>query len=465
MSDLEKPIIRVLGTPADYLRKTGGGKSKPPLAPVTAAVRDRLIAELEAAKSALPLGARQGRSAALVVKLKPDALAKSNRPNDYLEAHGAPVVGAGRIGELISQVTPESITQLQRRIREDETKGGLFAISTVAHFRAWTVESIFGASEEGARAEIESALAALDAGKRVAIELFPWADTEGGPSRALANELGEVVAIEQSMPIAGSTILYARASTKEQLIALSSIPEVRHISVEPEYEAPRGFAPQSFKVVQGASFPEIVPPVEGAPTVGVFDSGIDSPALDPYLVNRVIYEVPPDTDHLHGTFVGGLIAASRALNDGSELFPLESARLLDSTVLSSGVVSEGALLARIADTLQRHPEVRVWNCSFASRAANHPPEFGQFARALDQLSDQRRVLFVVAAGNYGSVPARAWPSENHHWPSDRVAMSGSASRACAHATWKPCPASSGPKGWHSSPLRRRSAATVRQPGC
>ncbi|HEY5805029.1 MAG TPA: S8 family peptidase [Lysobacter sp.] len=429
MSDLEKPIIRVLGTPADFLRKTGGGKAKPPLEPVTAKVRDRLIAELEVAKQALPLAGRRGRSAALIVKLKDEALAKSNRPNEFLESHGAPVVGAGRIGELISQVSPDSIAQLQRRIRDDGTKAGQFAISTVEHFAAWTAESVFGVDKEAKDAKIESTVAALREGKRVAIELFPWADTEEGPNETLASDLGGVVAIEQSLPIAGATILYARASTREQIVALASIPEVRHVSVEPEYRAPLGFTPQSFQLVTGSPLPAIVPPRDDAPVVGVFDTGINSPVLDAYVAGRVMYEVPPDTDHLHGTFVGGIIAASRSFNNGSDLFPIESARLLDSTVLSTGFVVEGDLLARIADSLNRFPDVRVWNCSFAAPVANQPPEFGQFARALDQLSDQKRVLFVIAAGNYGCKPARGWPAEIHHFPDDRVARPSESPRA------------------------------------
>ncbi|MFX8258188.1 S8 family serine peptidase, partial [Acinetobacter baumannii] len=36
--------------------------------------------------------------------------------------------------------------------------------------------------------------------------------------------------------------------------------------------------------------------------------------------------------------------------------------------------------------------------------------FSEFAQALDQLSDQFNVLFVVAAGNYVVEPRRTWPS-------------------------------------------------------
>jgi hypothetical protein len=69
----------------------------------------------------------------------------------------------------------------------------------------------------------------------------------------------------------------------------------------------------------------------------------------------------------------------------------------------------------------------VWNLSIATASEVSDEEFSEFARELDNLSDQHNVLFVVSAGNYLEQPRRTWPASDGLL--DRLASPGDSVRA------------------------------------
>ena len=137
--------------------------------------------------------------------------------------------------------------------------------------------------------------------------------------------------------------------------------------------------------------------------------------------SRETYVLPGDTDYMHGSFVAGLVAGARAINGGDTHFPAAQSRILDIAALATtGTTTADEMINAITESLKKHPEVKVWNCSFGSPSPGDPDEFGQMARELDALSDKYGVLFVIAAGNFSSAPLRAWPNPPDFGGQDRT---------------------------------------------
>ncbi|WP_372165319.1 S8 family peptidase [Xanthomonas euvesicatoria] len=419
MTNLGMPVLRVQAGRDDYLAKPGGGGAKAPLVAVTPELRAKLQTDLQSAFDSFPdLVRLEGRPGVLIVELREAAWAKSNRPNSFFASMGMAVGAVERVGELLVPVTRPHIEALKRRVGDAVTKGDLYSLSTIERFTAWDEDHVFS-DPEWHPAETDGA---APAGRRFRIQLFPWV-------QELPPELGRHGNVEASALSLSNGFLYLDADGFNDIAELAQVPEIRHIELSPQYMAPHEIGLQSFQIVAGgvpASFAELTP--EG-PLVGVIDSGISSGYVEAHVSDRTVYELPPDTDHLHGTFVGGLIIAPKILNQSDARFPADRCQLVDVVALSTTLIDEGVLLQRVEEAVDRHPDVRVWNCSFASSQANHPAQFGAFAAALDQLSDKKNVLFVVAAGNYSSEHCREWPDTLPHYPGDRVAMPGESIRA------------------------------------
>lgn len=418
MSDPNKPIIRVVASPTDYFAKAGGGGASPPLVAVTAELREDLCRQIESAGVAL--AGVEGASVPVVVELREEAWAKSNRPYALLESARLDVRAAGSVGQLVVSATADSLARLSDTIANSATKAAVFQISTIKNFRTWNIEDTLQRPDWSG--EVTDFQEWIDSGRRFRVIYFPWARARD----------------DAAISIAGHQVEFLNFESVTELLSTAASSEVRHVDMEPEYSVPEELAAQGIHVV-GGEVDELDMGLSAAhPVVGVIDSGIAAVALQPNVVTRIQYEISPDTDYFHGTFVGGLVSGGQFLNNGDQRFPRDKARLVDIVALPNGSVAEGVLLDRVRDAVARNREVRVWNCSFAASRPNYPAVFGPFAAALDKLSDEFNVLFVIAAGNYGSTPpCRGWPAQPHHYPHDSLAVPGESVRAVTVAAIVP----------------------------
>jgi len=168
--------------------------------------------------------------------------------------------------------------------------------------------------------------------------------------------------------------------------------------------------------------------------VGMIDSGTDpnNPHLQAWVAARVDDFVPRALQNNdHGSFVAGLLAQGRKLNHDDERFPPEGSRIVDVVALDrDGEIEEGALLTVIDSALGRFPDVKVWNLSLGlvgDTCQDH--EFSLLASALDERSRRHGVLFVIAAGNYATLPLRSWPPQSGLGEDDRICPPADAVRA------------------------------------
>jgi hypothetical protein len=421
MSDLEKPILFVAASREDYSAKPGGGGTPDPLVPITPGLRRQLDAQLAVVEEYAQMAG--DHTAAMIVTLREAAYAKSNRPNALFARLGIPVVAARHIGELIVPAIPEGLRQLRNVVSEANTKVARFQISTIGSFSLWSAGDVLR-SPEGVLTPAEVG-SAIRGEHRFRLEFFPWIDSE---EDFLVAELSELH-VERSMGSQSRRAIYFRAETPAAVMRAASVSGVRHICIEPEFSTPSDFSSQTYLQVADGLPSELGNVPATLPTLGVLDSGVLSAALAPYVVGRIEYELPGDTDYSHGTFVAGLASAGKILNSHLAGFPDDRSKIFDAVVLPTGSIAEADLIYRVRDAVSRNPEIKVWNCSFGANEPNQPPEFGLFARELDRMSEEFGVLFVVAAGNYGSQFIRGWPAEQGHFPGDRISMPSEAVRA------------------------------------
>lgn len=439
-----QPILLLPFENDEFRRKKGGGKTSPPLVEVTEEFRLGLTSALvKLAKSADDIGASESSPLAVKVVLHERALAKSNRPYAFLDSVDLHAESVAKLGELIIPATGPKLRSLATRISNAKSNADIFSVSTLAEISAWSQRDMFAVQTID---EADKLIASAKASRTpLKITLFPWATemrTEEHLVRASPGDRRQVT--ESAAGISESSIAHYVSSTADvDIVAgtvgtsrpilyvlprstttantLASLAAVRTVSLADHYRSGVDSKPQFYAPVRAFTNSDLQTLNPESPIVGVLDTGVSSNHLEPWVAERVNYDVPSETDSGHGTFTAGLIVDSRGLNGGDTRFPSDSARLLDAQVMPRTGISEAYLHERVIEVVTdpRNAAVKVWNCSFGSEKLD-PESYGTFAQELDSLSSRLGVLFVVAAGNYQLAPARGWPPADGVVYDDRI---------------------------------------------
>lgn len=206
-------------------------------------------------------------------------------------------------------------------------------------------------------------------------------------------------------------------ATGRGLRPLLGVPEIAIIDLppKPDLEA------QPIVALDASGVPPVLDPLEGAPVIGVLDSGVnDHPILTGLVVGRHLGEdIADDADAWgHGTSVAGT-ALFGDLRDAISTGALEPVgRLAVAKVVGdNGRFPERRTVPRVMDTAIRtlHADhgCRLFVLSLGDTNANLPEgRVGPWAATLDALARELDVLIVVSAGNRGRPrPFRSATSE------------------------------------------------------
>lgn len=443
------PILLMPYTRQELRPKQGGGSSPEPLLEVGGMFRAEVSSQLNGlARVAAAQNATPERPLPVKITLHEKALAKSNRPYALLQSHALPVEAVDRIGELVVGATANSLLSLASTVERANSKADRYAISTLAAIDSWNVLDIFGVSDLQAATRVVDN--AREAGKYLKITLFPWMELQLAPEttiesmeRAAGRSIVPIIAdlaetyvpdahvnLYSAMVATRRPVLFASATGSTTVESLIAIPGVRKVSIAEEFTTGLDSQPEFYSPVRAFASTELRARDDDAPVVGVLDTGVSPGHLDPWISDRVSYDVGVDRDPGHGTFAAGLIVDARNLNDGDHSFPDDAAAIVDAQVMPGSGISEALLHERVVEVVtdpnMRH--VKVWNCSFGSRRVG-TPEYGTFAQELDAISADHNVLFVVAAGNYDHPPERGWPPAEGVNFEDRISSPAEAVRA------------------------------------
>lgn len=160
------------------------------------------------------------------------------------------------------------------------------------------------------------------------------------------------------------------------------------------------------------------------PRIGIIDGGI-SDALSDWVIDRWDVLADEDTDSSHGTFIGGLAAAGRALNgidicpepDGAELvdvavFPNERKSGAFASYYPDGLPQFfDEMEAAVSDARARHG-VRVFNMSLNILQPAAPDRYSPHAARLDHIAEANNAVVFISAGNIQAQDLRPeWPAD------------------------------------------------------
>ncbi len=409
----------------------GGGKE---LVPVTAELRQTLAQSMWVAAALIADEASHHPDVpgVMVLRLRDVAVAKSHRPLTLIAEANMPQAGHGEINEMLVAVNSVSIGQLEYVIRERTTKAVRANLSAVDRFEAWDVKRRLPRNVRD-RPLAETLAIFRSLAGRLMVRLF--SHDSAAITSLVVERFDQLL---QAHEIA-TVRLPQRTGPPLFLLTMNEAMSVAAFSAIVQFQGVRQARPEPRILPTAAVIPAPVvptflaaPPGPDLPVVGVFDTGINpaSAQLQPWVVSRDTYVLPPDTDFVHGTAVASLVVDSRGLNGQHAYFPEAAGCLIhDVCALESGSsgAQQGDLIIRLRDAITRYPDVKVWNLSLGG-AEIGDDEFSEFGRELDALSDTHGVLFVVAAGNYVIQPRRGWPAPTVAL-ADRISMPADSVRA------------------------------------
>lgn len=185
--------------------------------------------------------------------------------------------------------------------------------------------------------------------------------------------------------------------TTDQLNFLKNLEGIQSISDMPVLE----FDEDSIQYAEDIAIKE---PREGVayPIVGILDSGIAHiPHLDKWICeDKATFFTEEDTDKRHGTFVSGIVEYGDELI-GKECSGTSGCKLFDANVISKfyRTMFEDEVIANIRDAVSHRPDIKIWNMSIGTEVTADEQEFSDYAKELDNITDEYDILVVKSAGN------------------------------------------------------------------
>lgn len=413
------PFHRIPFQRADLSAPENGGGGIKELVPVTPQYRSALIETLVTAATALQpeIALYPNSPGVLIFKLRDTAIAKSHRPNTLVAEAELQPAGVGRIEEMLVAANAASLNSLSVVILSRNTQQIRANLSAIEKIQAWDKNRRLLAPVPELRRRGRALLSvfryhAPDATARNVDALRTVLQRFNIPAQPITQRWGPPVFLVDLGEI-----------RDEALDALSMFPGLRSIFPEPKV--------QSTAATSGFVTGPFLPPLPGVtlPVVGVFDTGTAASAtsLRPWISSTDLYVLPPETDHVHGTAVASLVAGAKLLNGDHSWLPPTRCQVHDTCGLEAAGGNVTDLIVRLSDAVSKAPHVKVWNLSLGAGQIGDQ-DFSYFAQQLDALSDQYKVLFVVAAGNYVNLPRRGWPVSDPNLQ-DRLSSPGDSVRA------------------------------------
>lgn len=473
------PVQIVLNTNdfIEALENQGGGPSKDFFAGNDSdfvAHRDNLQKQLSEIKS-MQLVSSFVKVAYAKVTLQPAALAKSHRPTSQIfKKDIAPVVGAGDLGELFVELTPESIDEINQKVGQVETetrykeKNGknepnpsrlrseVGAIRDIAPYTAsdkrkfsiseaveWLSNPQTGGSYLVELFEAPPARQDWDLLSQYKFDLFKsfFDGLEHIGSGLLASRIivgsgaavvfgikleksstSPVIQLFPSSSSAGKSVeKYAiNLNVKkhsELLDFLGKHPLVKKITLPPIITQ----SSTGSTIKKGDAF--TIPSTKkdaSYPKICVVDGGV-SDIYGDWVEDRWGLISPSDKVENHGTFIAGLAIAGQALNGNAICREIDGCKIIDLDILPLAHKYDTYFpkpfqffseLESAVQELNARTGVRIFNFSMNIEEHASTTGYSPFAQLLDKIAEENDVIFVISAGNTRPVDMRReWPED------------------------------------------------------
>jgi len=403
------------------------------------------------------------------VLLKPNAIAKSNRPTDRIitAKNGCKVVGGGKKGEMFVRFSPSSTEKIKEIAEKTETettwvindKGNkeakpsparseVGAINDVLPITAGdrcgvTAEEIVASVDEHGTGylyvelfentldeEIKGADAleqakmykTFEEGLRSIPGLKAFKSKLGSKNYVMMLTNGDKAEVNLNGNIVGSSAQDQGVSRDvvmyDALLDFLAVhPVVKKVTLPPVVQ---GVPTPAFNFdneeIASVDKPERL---DNYPLVGVADSGVAA-ALEDWVVARVDNLMPKHKDETHGTFIAGLHIIGKRLNP-TFMKERDGNRLVDICVLPRKEDTGKAyplgpedFVENLRNSVMEAVDatgVRVIGLSMNLQEARKSHQYHELAAKLDEIAMENDVIFVISAGNLLE-PHQEWDAKN-----------------------------------------------------
>lgn len=424
------PIKLVLPKQGTEQKVPGGGSPPKPFRKVDDGFRQSLSNSVEAIRELASQSASPVRALPVRVKLAKKALAKSHRPDALFNARTCPIIGAGAPGEIFVRGTSAGLRELRRQILEAESDKLIKDISTIE-----AVEPVTPMLRRKGKTPLEILQSSPRRGRNgflTRVRLFDF-DNEDLQAQALAELQAYCRSRGLELSRAGyserSQVVSVACTNEEDVEGLTRLVSVRSVIGMPRMRV--GDLAES----QAKPLPSALPrreDVQGdVPCVVVVDSGVSTgtPNLGSWIEGTISTVAPAARNPYHGTFVSGLIVWGDRLNpdlpeisqDPCAVFDLQVIPNHDPAVGDTEELLEQEFLLTLEQALVDHAgKYKVWNLSLGTDEVCREDEFSAFAEQLDELQERFGVQFVIAAGNYDSLPLLSFPRTGRELAHGRI---------------------------------------------
>lgn len=402
-------VVRIDGKDYKAINYSGFGEPQVFGDGATEELRTRLAAETHSVLEyfSQDFAKWPGVPAIAKVSLRPEALAKSHRPQNLFSSTSCPIVGTLDFGEILISVTEKGLSSLQKRLKNS------FAVKVSANISAVEKIEAYKPKDRICGYHVADLSEAIANGDRLKLQLFDYNDSqkniqsyEALKEFARENE----ISLEHLQYGSRHDLIAAESHDANAATKLTAFIGLRSVTPIPKFR-PTDFNLQT--TIVGKATEGVCPAPEPEldyPIVGLIDSGVcpSNTLLQPWIADRKSYVPPGGEDYSHGTMVAGLIVNPRRLNHQDPRFPDSQCKIVDINVFpNGGTVSEDELVMIIEEVITTYPHVKVWNLSLGGERPVGTTTFSDFAHFLDEMHDKHQCLFVVAAGNQNS---------QAHWP-------------------------------------------------
>lgn len=475
------PVQIVLNSDAfiEALENNGGGSSKDFFAGNDIEFvehRDNLQNQLSEIKS-MQLVSSFAKVSYAKVTLKQAALAKSHRPTSQVFKRDiAPIVGAGDLGELFVELTPESIDKINNKVGQAETETRYKERNGENKPNPSRLRSEIGAIQEiipytandKRNFSVKEAVEWLSnpqTGGSYMVELF-----EAPPARQdwdLLSEykfdlfesffdglenIGSGIFVSRITSGAGSAVVFGiKLEKSKSLPVIQLFPSVSSANKsgekkEIDFDLKKhndllGFL-GNHPLVRRITLPPIVTQSEttgtvkkGAhysvpqtsennsyPKICVVDGGV-SDIYGDWIEDRWGLISASDKDENHGTFIAGLAIIGQTLNGDAICREVDGCKIIDLDILPRAD-KYGAYFTKpleffneleiAVQELKARTGVRIFNFSLNIEEHVSTTGYSLPAQILDKIAEENDVIFIISAGNilHPRDRRKEWPS-NH----------------------------------------------------
>jgi hypothetical protein len=463
----------------EALDNKGGGSSKDFFADNDLAFighRNNLQKQLSEIKN-LQLTSRFSKISYAKVTLKQAALAKSHRPTSQLfKRNTAPIVGAGDLGELFVELTPEGVNTIntavgqaetETRYKENKKSGKLEPNPSRLRSEIGAIQNIIPYTASDKRKfSVNEALEWLSkpqTGGSYLVELFAappqrqdWDLLSPHKFQLFKSffdrleSIGNGLVVSRVITGSGAAVIfgiklekssaapiinflpgnssYNRSGERiqieldaekhsELLDFLGQHPLVKRITLPPIITQSMSSHPLKRGDVYDVP---LVNPEISYPKICIVDGGV-SDIYGDWIEDRWDLISSTDKDESHGTFIAGLTIVGQSLNGNAICKEVDGCKIIDLDILPIPNSYDNYFprpfqffseLENAVEDLKSRTGVRIFNFSMNVEEHASTTGYSLFAQLLDKIAEENDVVFVISAGNTKSVDIR------REWPND-----------------------------------------------